>query len=129
MPIASALNVSMTVVLGGGIILPRIITNGPYLGKGSVDDFMSRNAVLITTADTATSTAFGAVVLALMLAVWVRFLLRTLSPFLWAAIGFCTRIVDPLLLPTTDTAISIGAGVVSILRMIAFVITPPAAAR
>ncbi|MEO1193689.1 MAG: metal ABC transporter permease [Pseudomonadota bacterium] len=127
--IDTAMAVSLTVFFGAGMILLRIISNGPFTGKGGINDYLFGNASVITIADLITSTAVGAVALVLMLLFWKEFALRTFDPILSTVLGFRARVIDTLMFATIVIAIVIGVKAVGIVLMIAFVVTPPAAAR
>ena len=128
-PIDTAMAISLTLFFGAGMILLRIITNGPFTGKGGIDDYLFGNASVITIADLATSTAVGAVALVLMLVFWKEFTLRTFDPVLSTVLGFRSGVIDTLMFTTIVIAIVIGVKAVGVVLMIAFVVTPPAAAR
>ncbi len=128
-PIDTAMAISLTVFFGAGMILLRIIANGVFPGKGGIDDYLFGNASVITIADLTTSAAVGALALALMLVFWKEFTLRTFDPTLSTMLGFRARIIDTLMFTTIVIAIVIGVKAVGVVLMIAFVVTPPAAAR
>ena len=127
--IDTAMAISLTVFFGAGMLLLRIITNGPFAGKGGIDDYLFGNASVITIADLATSTAVGALALLLMLVFWKEFTLRTFDPVLSTMLGFRAGVIDTLMFTTIVIAIVIGVKAVGVVLMIAFVVTPPAAAR
>ena len=127
--IDTAMAISLTVFFGAGMLLLRIITNGPFAGKGGIDDYLFGNASVITIADLTTSTAVGAVALVLMLVFWKEFTLRTFDPVLSTMLGFRAGLIDLLMFTTIVIAIVIGVKAVGVVLMIAFVVTPPAAAR
>ena len=127
--IDSAMAISLTTFFGAGMLLLRIISNGPFTGKGGIDDYLFGNASVITIADLATSSAVGAVALILMLVFWKEFALRTFDPGLLTLLGFRSSIIDTLLFVTIVIAVVIGVKAVGVVLMIAFVVTPPAAAR
>ena len=121
--------ISLTVFFGVGMLLLRVIANGLFPGKGGIDDYLFGNASVITIADLTTSTAVGAVALVLMLVFWKEFTLRTFDPVLSTVLGFRARVIDTLMFITIVIAIVIGVKAVGVVLMIAFVVTPPAAAR
>ena len=128
-PIDTAMAISLTVFFGAGMILLRIIANGPFPGKGGINDYLFGNASVITIADLTTSAAVGALALILMLVFWKEFTLRTFDPVLSTVLGFRARVIDTLMFTTIVIAIVIGVKAVGVVLMIAFVVTPPAAAR
>lgn len=128
-PIDTAMAISLTVFFGAGMILLRIIANGTFPGKGGINDYLFGNASVITIADLTTSAAVGALALILMLVFWKEFALRTFDPTLSTMLGFRARAIDTLMFTTIVIAIVIGVKAVGVVLMIAFVVTPPAAAR
>ena len=128
-PIDTAMAISLTVFFGAGMLLLRIIANGPFPGKGGIHDYLFGNASVITTADLATSTAVGALALVLMVVFWKEFTLRTFDPTLSTVLGFRAKAIDTIMFTTIVIAIVIGVKAVGVVLMIAFVVTPPAAAR
>ncbi|MEM6742735.1 MAG: metal ABC transporter permease [Pseudomonadota bacterium] len=127
--IDTAMAISLTVFFGLGMLLLRVIANGPFRGKGGIDDYLFGNASVITRADLVTSLAVGALALGLMLTFWKEFTVRTFDPTLASMLGFRAAAVDAIMFVTIVIAIVIGVKAVGVVLMIAFVVTPPAAAR
>jgi len=67
--------------------------------------------------------------LVLMLVFWKEFTLRTFDPVYSTVLGFRASVIDTLMFTTIVIAIVIGVKAVGVVLMIAFVVTPPAAAR
>lgn len=127
--IDTAMAISLTSFFGLGMLLLRIIANNPYPGKGGIQDYLFGNAASITRADLTTSVAVGALALVLMAVFWKEFALRTFDPVLSTMLGFRARLIDTLMFGTIVIAIVIGVKAVGFVLMVAFVVTPPAAAR
>lgn len=127
--IDTAMAVSLTVFFGAGMLLMRIVANGTFPGKGGIQDYLFGNASVITIADLVTSIAVGALALALMLVFWKEFALRTFDPDHSTVLGFRARTIDTLMFTTIVIATVIGVKAVGLVLMVAFVVTPPAAAR
>ncbi|WP_028850186.1 metal ABC transporter permease [Thermocrispum municipale] len=127
--IDTAMAVSLTIFFGAGMLLLRIIANGEFPGKGGIQDYLFGNASVITIADLITSLTVGAVALALMLLFWKEFALRTFDPDHSSVLGFSARAIDTLMFTTIVIATVIGVKAVGLVLMVAFVVTPPAAAR
>ena len=127
--IDTAMAISLTVFFGGGMLLMRIIANGAYPGKGGIQDYLFGNASVITVADLATSITIGVIVVALMLVFWKEFTLRSFDPDHSTVLGFRARTIDTLMFVTIVIATVIGVKAVGLVLMVAFVVTPPAAAR
>jgi len=127
--IDTAMAVALTVFFGAGMLLMRIIANGAFPGKGGIQDYLFGNASVITVADLTTSMIVGAFALGLMLVFFKEFALRTFDPDSASVLGFRARLVDTLMFTTIVIAIVIGVKAVGLVLMVAFVVTPPAAAR
>lgn len=127
--IDTAMAVSLTVFFGLGMLLMRIISNGNFPGKGGIQDYLFGNASVITRTDLITSISVGAFALALMVIFWKEFALRTFDPDHSSVLGFRAQRVDALMFTTIVIATVIGVKAVGLVLMVAFVVTPPAAAR
>lgn len=127
--IDTAMAVSLTIFFGGGMLLMRIIANGAFPGKGGIQDYLFGNASVITIADLTTSIAVGALALVIMVVFWKEFALRTFDPDHSTVLGFAPRTIDALMFVTIVIATVIGVKAVGLVLMVAFVVTPPAAAR
>lgn len=127
--IDTAMAVSLTIFFGAGMLLMRYISNGPFPGKGGIQDYLFGNASVITVADLITSITVGACALALMLLFWKEFALRTFDADHSSVLGFRGRTIDTLMFTTIVIATVIGVKAVGLVLMVAFVVTPPAAAR
>lgn len=127
--IDTAMAVALTVFFGAGMLLMRIITNGAFPGKGGIQDYLFGNASVITRTDLTTSLVVGGFALALMLTFWKEFALRTFDPDHATVLGFRASVIDALMFTTIVIATVIGVKAVGLVLMVAFVVTPPAAAR
>jgi len=127
--IDTAMAVTLAIFFGAGMLLLRIITNGAYPGKGGIQDYLFGNASVITIADLRTSIAVGGLALVLMVVFWKEFAVRTFDPEHASVLGFGARTVDTLMFTTIVIATVIGVKAVGLVLMVAFVVTPPAAAR
>ena len=127
--IDTAMAVTLAIFFGAGMLLMRIIANGAFPGKGGIQDYLFGNASVITVADLVTSIAVGALALVLMLVFWKEFALRTFDPDHATVLGFRARTIDTLMFTTIVIATVIGVKAVGLVLMVAFIVTPPAAAR
>ncbi|XPP26501.1 MAG: metal ABC transporter permease [Leucobacter sp.] len=127
--IDTAMAVTLAIFFGAGMLLMRIIANGAFPGKGGIQDYLFGNASVITVADLVTSIAVGALALVLMLVFWKEFALRTFDPDHSTVLGFRARTIDTLMFTTIVIATVIGVKAVGLVLMVAFIVTPPAAAR
>lgn len=127
--IDTAMAVSLTVFFGAGMLLMRIIANGDFPGKGGIQDYLFGNASVMTRADLTTSLIVGALALGLMVVFFKEFALRTFDPDHSTVLGFGARRVDLLMFTTIVIATVIGVKAVGLVLMVAFIVTPPAAAR
>lgn len=124
-----AMAIALSVFFGAGMVLMRIISNGDYPGKGGIQDYLFGNASVITYADLITSLVIGGLALGLTALFWKEFAITTFDAEFAATSGFRPRIVDPLMFTTIVIATVIGVKAVGLVLMVAFVVTPPAAAR
>lgn len=127
--IDTAMAVALTIFFGAGMLLMRIIANGVFPGKGGIQDYLFGNASVITIADLTTSIIVGSLALVLMLVFWKEFALRTFDPDHSTVLGFRARTIDMLMFTAIVIATVIGVKAVGLVLMVAFVVTPPAAAR
>lgn len=127
--IDTAMAVTLAVFFGAGMLLMRIIANGAYPGKGGIQDYLFGNASVITYADLVTSIAVGTLALTVMVVFWKEFALRTFDPDHSTVLGFKAKAIDGLMFTTIVIATVIGVKAVGLVLMVAFVVTPPAAAR
>ncbi|MGO1435600.1 MAG: metal ABC transporter permease [Canibacter sp.] len=127
--IDTAMAVALTIFFGAGMLLMRIIANGHFAGKGGIQDYLFGNASVITISDLTTSITVGAIALSLMIVFWKEFALRTFDPDHSTVLGFKAQTVDTLMFTTIVIATVIGVKAVGLVLMVAFVVTPPAAAR
>lgn len=127
--IDTAMAVTITSFFGAGMLLMRVITGSALPGKGGIQDYLFGNASVITIADLTISGIVGALAIALMLMFWKEFALRTFDPDHSTVLGFRARTIDSLMFTTIVIATVIGVKAVGVVLMVAFVVTPPAAAR
>ncbi|TRY18817.1 metal ABC transporter permease [Tessaracoccus rhinocerotis] len=124
----TAMAIVLTVFFGAGMLLMRVISDGPYPGKGGIQDYLFGNATVITRADLATIVAVAALAIGVMVVFWKEFSLRTFDPAHSAFLGFGRR-VDGLMSVALVLAVVIGVKAVGLVLMVALVVTPAAAAR
>lgn len=127
--IDTAMAIAVTLFFGLGMLLMRIISNGVFPGKGGIQDYLFGNASTLTIADLVTSITVGAVAVILMLLFWKEFGLYTFDPDHARVLGFRASVIDAVMFATITIATVIGVKAVGLVLMVAFVVTPPAAAR
>lgn len=127
--IDTAMAVALTIFFGGGMLLMRVVTNAGIRGNGGVQDYLFGNASVITIADITTNIAVGTVAVVLMVVFWKEFALRSFDANHSTVLGFRARTIDTLMFTTIVIATVIGVKAVGVVLMVAFVVTPPAAAR
>lgn len=127
--IDAAMAIALTLFFGVGMLLLRNITNGDFPGKGGISSYLFGNASVITYGDLITSLVVGAAALGLTALFWKEFALRTFDPDHCEVLGFRGRTVDLAMFTTIVIATVIGVKAVGLVLMVAFVVTPPAAAR
>lgn len=128
-----ALDAAMAVVLtgffGAGMLIMQYIDRNPIPNKGGVGDYLFGNASTLTREDIVVSLIVGGIALVIMLVFWKEFVASSFDPEHIALAGFSRRITDILLFATLVIATVIGLKAVGLVLMVAFVITPAAAAR
>ncbi len=127
--IDTAMAVMLSVCFGLGMLLMRVIANGVFPGKGGIQDYLFGNASVITIVDFVTSLAVGGAAIVVMIVCWKEFALRVFDPQHAIALGFSARLIDALMFSMIVVATVIGLKAVGLVLMVAFVVTPPAAAR
>ena len=127
--IDTAMAVALTTFFGAGMLLMRVISGSAFPGKGGIQDYLFGNASVITRADLRTSIVVGSLVLAVMVLCWKEFAVRTFDPDHSTVLGFSPRLLDTLMFMTIVIGTVIGVKAVGLVLMVAFVVTPPAAAR
>ena len=105
---------------GSVAITPNVFVNGRY-------DWLDVDSSAF--AANRTSIGVGAIALLLMIVFWKEFALRTFDPDHATVLGFAPRVIDTLMFTTIVIATVIGVKAVGLVLMVAFVVTPPAAAR
>lgn len=128
-----AVDTAMAVILasffGLGLLLMQHIARRPYPGKGGIQDYLFGNAATITRADLLTSISVGGIAVAVVLLFWKEFALQLFDREQARVLGFNSRVIDTLMFGTIVVATVIGVKAVGLVLMVAFVVTPPAAAR
>lgn len=127
--IDTTMAVTLAGFFGAGMLLMRIITNGAFKGKGGIQDYLFGNASVITRADIRTIAIVGALAIAVMVIFFKEFELRTFEPDQATLHGFAPRVIDSIMFLAIVTATVVGMKAVGLVLMVAFVVTPPAAAR
>lgn len=127
--IDTSMAVTLAAFFGGGMLLMSHIAGSAYPGKGGIQSYLFGNASVLTYADLWTSLVVGALALGVMTFAWKEFALRTFDPGYASALGFSGRAVDTLMFSVIVVATVIGVKAVGLVLMVAFVVSPPAAAR
>lgn len=127
--IDTSMAVTLTVFFGAGMLLMRVISDGAFPGKGGIQDYLFGNASVMTVSDLRASVIVGGIALVIMLLFFKEFALRSFDPQHAAVLGLNVRLIDTLTFTTIVLAIVIGVKSVGLVLMVAFIVTPPAAAR
>lgn len=125
----TSMAIVLTTFFGAGLLLLRLISNGDYPGKGGIHDYLFGNASVLTRNDIHTIAIVGAVVLTVVLLFWKEFTLRSWDSEASQVMGYSGRVIDTIMFASLAFAIVIGVKSVGVVLMVAFVVTPPAAAR
>ncbi len=127
------IDTAMAVVLSGffglGMLLMQYIADRPIPGKGGIQDYLFGNASTITRADLMISLVTGGIALAVVVVFWKEFCLQTFDREQATVLGLNNRLIDTLMFATIAVATVIGVKAVGLVLMVAFVVTPAAAAR
>ncbi|MHA2788147.1 metal ABC transporter permease [Corynebacterium sp. S7] len=128
-----ALDTAMAVVLtgffGAGMLLMQYIDRRPIPGKGGVKDYLFGNASTLTRDDITVSLGIGGLALVVMVLFWKELCASSFDPEHSQMMGFSRNITDAVFFSTLVIATVIGLKAVGLVLMVAFVITPAAAAR
>lgn len=127
--IDTAMAICLTLFFSLGLILMRIISNGAYRGKGGIQNYLLGNASTITRFDLQVSTIIGILVLVVVIIFFKELKLILFDPTQAKVLGFGNRFLEILLFTIIVIATTLGIKTVGVVLMVAFVITPPAAAR
>lgn len=127
--IDTTMAISLAGFFGAGMLLMRIIANGTFKGKGGIQDYLFGNASVMTWADLRTIAIVGGLAVAVMIIFFKEFELRTFDPDQATLHGFAPGTIDSIMFLTIVTATVVGMKAVGLVLMVAFVVTPPAAAR
>lgn len=127
--IDTSMAVTLSIFFGAGMLLMRIIADGAFPGKGGIQDYLFGNASVMTTADLRISMIVGVIALVVMVVFWKEFALRSFDADHATVLGLNSRLIDTLMFTTIVIAIVIGVKSVGLVLMVAFMVTPPAAAR
>lgn len=127
--IGAAMAAMLALFFGAGMILLRVITDGPYPGKGGVHTYLFGSAAALTRADLLCTGAIAVVCLLGLRMAWNGLVLHTLDAPFAASLGFAPRTADLVLLGLLSAATVIGMKAVGLVLMVACVISPAAAAR
>ncbi|MGB3413238.1 MAG: metal ABC transporter permease, partial [Microbacteriaceae bacterium] len=127
--IDSAMAIVLALFFGGGMLLLRIITDSALPGKGGVQNYLFGNASVITSADLITIGITGAIAIVVMMLFFKEFALQSFDKEFARTLGFSSRIVDSVMFISIVVAVVIGVKAVGLVLMVAFMVTPPAAAR
>lgn len=127
--IDTAMAVTLALFFGAGMLLVRIISDSTLPGKGGIQGYLFGNASVLTTSDLVTSAAVGVIALGTLALFWKEFALRTFDPHQATVLGFRARVIDTVMFGAVVVATVMGIKAVGLVLMVAFVVTPPAAAR
>lgn len=127
--IDAAMAIILSLFFALGILLLRIITNGPFPGKGGIQDYLFGNASVITLEDLFTNAGVALLALIITVLFWKEFALYSFDPAQAHIQGFSRTRVETVMFIVFVLAIVIGVKAVGFVLMVACVITPPAIAR
>lgn len=125
----TAMAVVLSAMFGLGMLLMQYIQNNPIPDKGGIQDYLFGNAATITRGDLTVSLITGGLALTVVVLLWKEFALTTFDREHAAVLGFDNRLIDAAMFAAIAVATVIGVKAIGLVLMVAFVVTPPAAAR
>lgn len=125
----SAMAICLSLFYGAGMVAFRMISRSTLPNRGGIEKYVFGNAATLVTQDLLTILCFGAVSVAIMLALWKEIKVYIFDPVLAESLGFSSRRLMPTVFIAVTVAMVIGIKGVGLILMIAFAIMPAAAAR
>lgn len=125
----AAMAVILATFFGLGMLLMHHIHRANYAAKGGLKDFLFGNASVLTREDLVVSFLAAGLALGVLAVCWRQFTVRSFDPNHSQLSGIAGRGVDALMFGCVVVATVIGLRMVGLVLMVAFVVTPPAAAR
>ncbi|MCD4557542.1 metal ABC transporter permease [Schaalia sp. lx-100] len=127
--IDAAMVICLALFYGGGMVLLRVITHSTLPNRGGIDKYMFGNAATLTHEDLITAACFAAFALIVMCVGWKELKIFAFDPIHAQTLGFSPKLIRFILLGAASVAVIIGIKAVGLILVVAFAITPAAAAR
>ncbi|MDF5820197.1 metal ABC transporter permease [Corynebacterium felinum] len=127
--IDATMAVTLSLFLGGGLLLLQVIQRSRIRGKGGIEELMFGNAATLTNLDVYTIAVVTVLVAVVTAVLWRPFTVITFDPVLATVAGTRLKVLSPVLFGLVVLAIVMGVKAVGLILMIAFAVFPPAAAR
>lgn len=125
----SALGIILSVFFGLGLMLLTFLQRNPTANQAGLNSFLFGQAATLLVRDVITMSAFGGVVLLLVVLFWKEFKLLSFDQDFGASLGYPMQLLDILLTSLLVIAIVIGLQAVGVVLMSAMIVAPAAAAR
>ncbi len=127
--IDAAMACVLSIFFGLGMLLMRVISDGPFPGKGGVHTYLFGNAATLTIGDVQSAMILAVAAIVLVMLLWKVLIAHSLDAAHTQSLGFSSRVVDVVVLTAIAVAVVIGMRSVGLVLMVACVISPAAAAR
>lgn len=125
----AAMAIVLSTFFGLGLIVMQVGSRSGQSGQGGVQNYLFGNASTLTYADLWTSGVVGLICLIVLLFFGRSLTLRCFDPKFCEARGMPVRMLDTTIFALIVVATVVGLKAVGLVLMVAFVVTPPAAAR
>lgn len=125
----SAIGIVLSVFFGVGIVLLTAIQKLPAGNQSGLDKFLFGQAATLVEEDLKVMAILGAVVLAVVLALFKEMKLLSFDPGFGASLGFPMRRLEILMTLLLVVVVVVGLQTVGVVLIVATLITPAAAAR
>jgi manganese/zinc/iron transport system permease protein len=125
----SAIGIILSVFFGVGIVLLTYIQKLPAGNQSGLDKYLFGQAATLVVEDLQVMAVLGAVVLAVVLALFKEFKLLAFDPGFGASLGFPVRRLEVLMTLLLVVVVVVGLQTVGVVLIVATLITPAAAAR
>ncbi len=125
----SAIGIVLSVFFGVGIVLLTYIQKLPSGNQSGLDKYLFGQAATLVVADLQVMAVLGAVVLAIVLALFKEFKLLSFDPGFAASLGLPVRRLEVLMTLLLVVVVVVGLQTVGVVLIVATLITPAAAAR
>ncbi|RRD45209.1 metal ABC transporter permease [Tessaracoccus sp. OH4464_COT-324] len=125
----AAMAIVLSTFFGLGLIIMQFGTRSGQSGQGGVHSYLFGNASTLTVSDLLTAAVVGVLGLVVLLVFGPALSARTFDPKFTEVRGLPVKLLDSIIFVLIVVATVVGLKAVGLVLMVAFVVTPPAAAR